>query len=60
MRHVQVPEKAVEPRLPDKTVVKQVQVAIGAGAQAVETPHGTAIMDAEGLFGVVYCGYRVL
>ena len=41
-------------------MVKQVQTAIGAGAQAVDTPYGTATADAEGLLCVLNQGRRVL
>ena len=58
--YVQVPEAGPDPTLPDKHAVKQVQAAIGAGAQAVDTPYGTATVDAEGLLRVVRQGRRVL
>ena len=58
--YVQVPEVGPDPTLPDKQAVKQVQAAIGAGAQAVDTPYGTATVDAEGLLRVVHQGRRVL
>ena len=57
VRYVQVPEVGPDPRLPDKHAVKQVQAAIGAGAQHT---YGTAAIDAEGLLRVVHQGRRVL
>lgn len=59
MRYVKVPEEGAHLTLHD-TISPSTFKQLGAGAQAMETPYGTAMMCAERLFRVVYNRRRVL
>lgn len=48
-----------DPLWPKKWALREVQVAVGVGAQAVATTFGTVMVDAEGLLRAAYRGHHV-